>query len=112
MKKTLIMLFIVLNSMLVGQSKDTFSSEDLSFKPSFAGAQFEVTTLIYVSEFGALLDIDLLKTNSKTDYSVGTRLSFESYSYFEPGGPTGGGPFKDYCFYLRHSARSKNFTSI
>ena len=64
---------------------------------------------MYVGELGALVDVDLFTKKSKIDYSFGTRFSFESYGYLEPGGPTGGGPFKDYCFYIIHSGRTRNF---
>ena len=88
------------------QDRDTIQSDSFIFAPNIAGGQFEATTLLYVGELGALVDIDLFKKQSKLNYSFGTRISFESYGYMEPGGPTGGGPFKDYCFFIMHSARS------
>ena len=91
------------------QDKDTTYYGNYTFAPSIAGGQFELTTLLFVVELGALVDVDLFTKKSKIDYSFGTRFSFESYGYLEPGGPTGGGPFKDYCFYVIHSGRSKNF---
>ena len=74
-----------------------------------AGGQVDLTTILAVSEFGGLVDIDLFRKESKADFSFGFRLSFESYAYFEPGGSTGGGSFKDYCFFAIHSARSEYF---
>ncbi|MBT8386200.1 MAG: hypothetical protein KJO12_02210 [Ignavibacteria bacterium] len=82
---------------------------NFSFSPMIAGGQLEVTTLLAVSEFGGLVDIDFIRKESKVNYSYGVRLSFESYAYFEVGGPTGGGPFRDYCFFAIHSARSAYF---
>jgi hypothetical protein len=83
--------------------------KDYTFSPTIAGGQFEVTTILGVSEIGALIDVDLFRKESTVNYSFGVRLSFESYAYFEVGGPTGGGPFKDYCFFAIHSARSEYF---
>ncbi len=83
--------------------------KDYSFSPMIVGGQIEVTTLLAVSEFGGLVDLDVFRKESTIDYSFGVRLSFESYAYFEVGGPTGGGPFKDYCFFAIHSARSEYF---
>src|SRR5690606_1259891 len=90
------------------QGLDTIQNSKFVFAPS-VGGQFELSTFLYVFELGALIDIDLFRKESKLDYSFGTRLSYESYAYFEPGGPTGGGPFKDYCFYIIHSARSERY---
>ena len=52
----------------------------------------------------------MLRRNTKKIYTFGLRLGLEHYAYFEVGGPTGGGPFTDYCFYGRHSAKMNNFT--
>lgn len=90
------------------QGLDAIQDSKFVFAP-LVGGQFELSTLLYVFEFGALVDIDLYRKESKLNYSFGTRLSYESYAYLEPGGPTGGGPFKDYCFYIIHSARSESF---
>ncbi len=83
--------------------------KDFSFSPMIAGGQIEVTTILAVSEFGGLIDVDLYRKEAKVIYSFGVRLSFESYDYFSFGGPTGGGPFKDYCLFAIHSARSEYF---
>ncbi len=91
------------------QDIDTIQVEKFTFEPSIAGGQFEVTTLLFVGELGAIVDIDLFKKGSTKIYTFGTRISYESYGYLEPGGPSGGGPFKDYCLYLMHSARTSNF---
>jgi len=91
------------------QYENNTKNEKFSFAPSIAGGQFEVSTLIFVAELGAIVDIDLFKKGSTKIYTFGTRISYESYGYLEPGGPSDGGPFKDYCLYLMHSARTSNF---
>ncbi|HSP87587.1 MAG TPA: hypothetical protein VLN45_05605 [Ignavibacteriaceae bacterium] len=91
-------------------AQDNISEKGFIFSPSFAGAQAEFSTLLYVWEFGGLIDIDFFKKESeKITYSFSTRISFESYDYLELGGTTGGGPFKDFCFFLMHSSRSEKF---
>lgn len=93
---------------LQAQNEDSIRNKKLLFLPSIGGGQVEVVTLIYVFEYGALMDIDLFKKKGKFNYSFGVRLNFESYAYFEPGGPTDGGPFKDYCFVIVYSTRSED----
>jgi hypothetical protein len=97
--------FYIINA----QDIDSIGKENFLFVPSIIGGQVEASSLLFVSEYGALIDIDLFKKHSKVNYSFGARISFESYGYFEPGGPTDGGPFKDYCFYIIHSTRSEDF---
>jgi len=108
--KCIIIVFIIYfpSNLVNAQGLDTIQGSKFIFAPT-VGGQIELSTLLYVFELGALVDIDLFRKESKLDYSFGTRLSYESYAYFEPGGPTGGGPFKDYCFYIIHSARSESF---
>jgi hypothetical protein len=83
--------------------------KDYAFSPTIAGGQVEVTTILAVSEFGGLIDVDLYRKEVKANYSFGVRLSFESYDYFDLSGTPDGGPFKDYCFFVIHSARSEYF---
>ena len=90
---------------LIAQVDSTFSNEPFKYEVSIAGGQFEATTLIFTSEIGVLLDADFFKKHSALDYAFGTRICFESYSYFEPGGPTGG-PFKDYSLLIYNSSRT------
>ena len=105
-----ILVFAIGISTTYSQSDTTNQlDKDFSFSPTIAGGQLELTTLLFVGELGALIDIDLFKKESKINYSFGIRFSFESYGYLEPGGPTGGGPFKDYCLFAIHSARSEYF---
>lgn len=75
--------FIICFSSFVirAQDKDTIQTENFIFSPSIAGGQIEVTSLLIVTELGALLDFDFFKTKSKIDYSFGARFSYENYSY-------------------------------
>ena len=109
-KKYIIIVFLLffLSNSINAQNRDTVQENKFVFSPS-VGGQFELSTLLYVFELGALVDIDLFRKESKYNYSFGTRLSYEYYAYYEPGGPTGGGPFTDYCFYIIHSSRSESF---
>jgi hypothetical protein len=100
---------ILLNFISFSQSDSTQSDlKGLRFEPRIPGGHIEATTLLYVTEFGGLVDVDLV--NNKTEYpkSFGLRLGIEYYAYFEPGGPTGGGPFIDYSIYGRHTNRMKD----
>jgi hypothetical protein len=103
-----VFLIFFLSNLVNAQDLDTIQNSKLTFSPA-VGGQFELTSLFYVLEFGALIDIDLLKKESKLTNSFGTRISYESFGYLEFGGPTGGGPFKDYCIYIIYSARSESF---
>jgi len=103
-----VFLIFFFSNFINAQDLDTIQNSRFTFSPSIGG-QFELTSLLYVFELGALVDIDLLKKESKLNYSFGTRISYESFGYYEPGGPTGGGPFKDYCIYIIHSAKSESF---
>jgi len=102
--------FIICFSSFVirAQDKDTIQTENFIFSPSIAGGQIEVTSLLIVTELGALLDFDFFKTKSKIDYSFGARSSYENYSYLTFNHSTIEGPYQDYCFYARHSGRSEN----
>lgn len=84
-------------------------SKHYKFTPQIAGGQFEATTFLYVTEFGELLDFDIISKIETDTKSLGLRLGVEYYSYLEAGGPTGGGPFTDYCIYGRHSIRMNDF---
>jgi len=108
--KYIIIVFLIYfpSNLVNAQGLNTIQDSKFIFSPS-VGGQFELTTLLYVFELGALVDIDFFKKESKVNYSFGTRLSYESYGYLEPGFPTGGGPLKDYCFYITHSSKSKYF---
>jgi len=83
------------------------NSSKFKFSPSIAGGQIELTTLIVVTEYGALVDFDLFKIKSSMEYSFGTRISFENYSYLEFNDNTKNkSTSEDYCFYVMHSGRS------
>lgn len=60
-------------------------------------------------ELGGVVDIDFITNGTTDSKSFGLRLGMEYYSYFEAGGPTGGGPFTDYCVYGRHTIRMNDF---
>ena len=79
------------------------------FTPQISGGQIEATTLLYVLEVGGLVDIDLITEANENPKSFGLRIGVEYYSYFEAGGPTGGGPFTDYSVYGRHTIRMNDF---
>ena len=104
----IVLLFLSLNSF--GQS-DSVRNNPVSyqFTPRIAGGQIEATTFLYVTEFGALVDFDIISKIETDTKSLGLRLGVEYYSYLEAGGPTGGGPFTDYCVYGRHSIRRNDF---
>jgi hypothetical protein len=79
------------------------------FTPKISGGQIEATTILYVLEFGGFVDLDFITKADDYIKSFGIRLSIEYYSYFEAGGPTGGGPFTDYCLYGRYTSRMNDF---
>jgi hypothetical protein len=83
-----------------GQTNKTYS-----FSSHFSSIQAEFSTLVVILEYGGLIDFDLFNKESAKKYSFGLRLAYERFSYYEPGGPTGGGPFSDYCLYARHSIK-------
>jgi hypothetical protein len=96
---------------LYSQTDSIFSeNEKYLFTPQISGGQIEATTLLAVTEIGGLIDVDVFRRNSNQIYTFGLRISLEYYGYLEAGGPTGGGPFTDYCFYARHSANLNDFT--
>jgi len=103
-------LLVFLSSISYSQS-DSIKHKTVhyEFTPQIAGGQIEATTLLYVLEVGGLVDIDLVTDADENPKSFGLRLGVEYYSYLEPGGPTGGGPFTDYCIYGRHSIRMNDF---
>jgi len=106
-----ILVFFILwfSSFLIrAQDKDTIQTVNFIFSPSIAGGQIEVTSLLVVTELGALVDFDLLKKKSEIDYSFGTRFGYENYSYLTFNHSTIEGPYQDYCFYVRHSGRSES----
>jgi hypothetical protein len=107
-KKYRIFVFLLffLSNFIYAQGLDLIQDSKFIFSPS-VGGQFEISTVYLVSEFGALIDIDLLRKESKINISFGTRISYESYEY--PISQNGKGPFKDYCFYILHSARNNSF---
>lgn len=109
-KDHIIVFFILcFSSFLIrAQDKDTIQTENFIFSPSIAGGQIEVTSLLIVTELGALVDFDLFKKKSRIDYSFGARFSYENYSYLEFKHSTIEGPYQDYCFYAMHSGRSEN----
>jgi hypothetical protein len=99
-----------LSSNSFGQSDSTKSNvERFQFTPRVAGGQIEATTLLYVLEVGGLVDLDLITVANENPKSFGLRLGVEYYSYLEAGGPTGGGPFTDYCLYGRNTIRMNDF---
>lgn len=99
-----------LSSNSFGQSDSTESNmERFQFTPRVAGGQIEATTLLYVLEVGGLVDLDFITEAIENPKSFGLRLGVEYYSYLEAGGPTGGGPFTDYCLYGRHTIRMNDF---
>jgi hypothetical protein len=90
------------------QDLDTVHTENFDFIPSFAGGQVELTTLFFVTEYGALVDFDILKKKSKINYSFGVRISFEQYSYISFLDSETEGPYQDYCLFVMHSGRGEN----
>ena len=108
--KYLLIVLILLSSISYSQS-DSIKNKTVQYKftPQIAGGQFEATTFLYVTEFGALVDFDIISKIETDTKSFGLRLGVEYYSYLEAGGPTGGGPFTDYCIYGRHSIRMNDF---
>lgn len=90
---------------------DSSKSNEERYRPTprIAGGQIEATTVLYVTEIGGLVDIDIVTKASDDIKTFGLRLGIEFYSYFEAGGPTGGGPFTDYCIYGRYTSRMNNF---
>jgi hypothetical protein len=93
---------------LKAQDLDTNHTENFNFIPSFAGGQVELTTLFFVTEYGALVDFDIFKKKSKINYSFGARISFEQYSYISFSNLETEGPYQDYCLFLMHSGRGEN----
>lgn len=96
-------LFFLPFYLMIAQEKGN-ENERFLFEPIVVGGQIEFSTLISVSELGALIDIDLFNKQSEINYSFGTRISFESYWYF-----AAGGSIEDYCVFIMHSARSRKF---
>jgi len=100
-------LFFLLSVPNNAQEIDSVHSNKFKFSPSIAGGQIELTTLLIVTEYGALVDFDLFKIKSSMQYSFGTRISFENYSYLEFNDNTKNkSKSEDYCFYVMHSGRS------
>lgn len=97
-------LFILPFNLINGQEGDSTQNNTYSFTPSVAGGQIELC-VFYAIEMGALVDIDLITKRAKSSSSFGARLSHEAYAEIDLGG--GSSKIKDYCFYLRHSLRSK-----
>lgn len=110
MVKYFLIFFLFYSSISISQTDSTNNdSKRYKFIPQIAGGQFEATTFLYVTEFGALVDFDIISKIESDTKSFGLRLGVEYYSYFEAGGPTGGGPFTDYCIYGRHTIRMSDF---
>jgi hypothetical protein len=108
--KYLLIILILLSSISYSQSDSIINKKaQYKFTPQISGGQIEATTFLYVTEFGALIDIDIISKIEIDTKSFGLRLGVEYYSYFEAGGPTGGGPFTDYCLYGRHTIRMNDF---
>lgn len=100
-------LFFLLSVPINAQEIDSVHSNKFKFSPSIAGGQIELTTLLIVTEYGALVDFDLFKIKSSIEHSFGTRISFENYSYTGPDDNSKEeGTSEDYCFYVMHSGRS------
>jgi hypothetical protein len=108
--KYFLILLLLFGSVTFSQSDSTKSNvERFQFTPRVAGGQIEATTFLYVTEFGALIDFDIISKIENDTKSFGLRFGVEYYSYLEAGGPTGGGPFTDYCIYGRHTIRMNDF---
>lgn len=105
--KFILLLFLLPLTYNAAQEIDTLQTDttNFHFRPTFAGGQLELTSVLAVTEFGGLVDLDIFQKIAAIHYSFGFRVAFEGYAFFEPGGPTQGGPFRDYCVYFFHSGR-------
>lgn len=109
MKYSLVILFLIFCN--INYPQDTQATPDdnkLLLNPIFFGVQFDITTILFIYQYGGQLDYDLFSATNKF-HNIGIRLSIEHYHSVSIGGTTLGSPFTNYNLLLRHSLRGNVF---
>ena len=110
--KLLLLLIVIqfnLTINLLGKDTTSVVSEDkMVLNQNFFGIQLELTSMIFIYEYGGHLDYDIFKSKNGF-YNTGTRLSYEKYYAGTVGGSIHGSPFSNYNLFIRHSFRGSIF---
>lgn len=81
---TSLLIFFIINSSLAQTDTSRVDSNKITFDPQYSGTHFEICYILPIGiEVGGLVDIDLIRNKKTQFFSLGTRASFEYYSYVD-----------------------------
>lgn len=102
MNKILFALLIVIAISANVYSQEKYDAPKFELKPQFRSIQIDASTIIYITKFGAALDVDIFsgKNKDKSWHSIGFRTGLDYLAKGTPGGSVSGSPFTQINGYL------------
>lgn len=102
----IVFLFTLCSSNYAQDTSKFMADRRVDVNPEFTGVQLELTTLLLISEIGALIDYNIASSGDKF-FNLGLRFSGEHYSLVSFGGDAIGSPFTNYNLLARYSLRGR-----